>query len=114
MADKIAFVEALYRFAADIDLRDPTFLSSSLADDATINFSPAAAKLGFEYPLLRGKEAIVATLSASLGLLLTTHSVSNPHVALDGDEAYLDALVEAQYVPRDDTSRQYCSIRVCA
>jgi hypothetical protein len=76
--------------------------------------SPAAAKLGFENPLLRGKEAIVATLSASLGLLLTTHSVRNPHVALDGDKAYLDALVEAQHVPRDDTSRQYCSIRVCA
>jgi hypothetical protein len=50
MADKIAFVEALYRFAAEIDLRDPTFLSPSLADDATINFSPAAAKWDLNIP----------------------------------------------------------------
>jgi hypothetical protein len=46
MADKIAFVEALYRFAADIELRDPTFLSSSLADDATINFLARSRKIG--------------------------------------------------------------------
>ncbi|KAF2115823.1 hypothetical protein BDV96DRAFT_659143 [Lophiotrema nucula] len=106
-ADKIAVVEALYRFAAGIDLRDQTLLASSLAENAVSDFGPAAAKAGFEYPVIEGKEAIVAALSTSLSSLDTTHSVSNPRVTLDGDKAHLDALVEAQHVPRNDASRHY-------
>jgi len=54
-ADKLAVVEALYRFAAGIDLRDRKLLASTLADDAVQDFRPAAAKGGFDYPVLEGK-----------------------------------------------------------
>ncbi|MDX1725713.1 MAG: nuclear transport factor 2 family protein [Pseudomonas sp.] len=106
-ADKLAVVETLYRFAAGIDLRDRDLLASAFADDAISDFRPAAAKAGFEYPVLEGREIIVAALSDALSLIDTTHSVNNPRVSVDGDKAHLEALVEAQHVPQNDHSRHY-------
>lgn len=106
-ADKLAVTETLYRFAAGIDLRDTALLASAFALDAVSDFGPAAAKAGFEYPVLHGRDTIVAALSGSLKSLDTTHSVSNPRVSIEGDTAHLDALVEAQHVPSGDASRHY-------
>lgn len=106
-ADKFAVIDTLHRFAAGIDLRDPALLASAFSRNAVSDFRPAAAKAGFEYPVLEGRDSIVATLSAALSQLDTTHSVSNARVTLDGDNARLDALVEAQHVPQGDPSRHY-------
>lgn len=106
-ADKLAVVDALYRFAAGIDLRDESLLSSSLAENAVSDFRSAAAKAGFDYPVIEGRDVIVAALTASLATLNTTHSVTNPRVTIDGDKARMDALVEAQHVPQDDHTRHY-------
>lgn len=106
-ADKLAAIETLYRFAAGIDLRDYDLLASAFAPDAVSDFRPAAAKAGFEYPVLQGRDTIVEALSGSLKSLDTTHSVSNPRVIIDGERARLDALVEAQHVPSGDPSRHY-------
>ncbi|MGF6573919.1 septum formation inhibitor-activating ATPase MinD [Paraburkholderia sp. GAS333] len=106
-ADKLAVVDALYRFTAGIDLRDESLLSSSLAENAISDFRPAAAKAGFDYPVIEGRDVIVAALTTSLATLDTTHSVTNPRVTIDGDQAHLDALVEAQHVPRNDHTRHY-------
>jgi septum formation inhibitor-activating ATPase MinD len=106
-ADKLAVVDALYRFAAGIDLRDDSLLSSSLAENAVSDFRLAAAKAGFDYPVIEGRDVIVAALTTSLATLDTTHSVTNPRVTIDGDKARLDALVEAQHVPRGDHTRHY-------
>jgi septum formation inhibitor-activating ATPase MinD len=106
-ADKLAVVEALYRFAAGIDLRDSALLASAFVDDAISDFGPAAAKAGFEYPVLHGRDTIVAALSGSLAGIYTTHSVSNPRVSIAGDSASLEAIVEAQHVPEKDSSRHY-------
>ncbi|MBU1312880.1 MAG: nuclear transport factor 2 family protein [Alphaproteobacteria bacterium] len=107
VVDKLAVVDALYRFAAGIDLRDEELLASSLAEDAVSDFRPAAAKAGFEYPVIEGRDVIVAALSTSLRGLDTSHSVSNPRVIINGDTARMDVLVEAQHVPRSDPSRCY-------
>lgn len=107
LADRVGVIDALYRFAAGIDLRDAALLSSSFAEDAMSDFGPAAAKAGFEYPVLKGRDIIVGALSTSLSQLDTTHSVSNPRVELDGDKAHLEAIVEAQHLPRTDHSRHY-------
>lgn len=106
-ADKLAVVETLYRFAAGIDLRDRALLSSAFAEDAISDFGPAAAKAGFEYPVLQGRDTIIEALSGSLVQLDTSHSISNPRVTLDGDTARLEVLVEAQHVPRNEPSRHY-------
>lgn len=106
-ADELAAVDALYRFAAGIDLRDQSLLASALAENAVSDFRPAAAKAGFDYPVIEGRDVIVAALRASLATLDTTHSVTNARVTIDGDTARLDALVEAQHVPRSDPTRHY-------
>ncbi len=106
-ADKLAVVDALYRFAAGIDLRDKELLASSLAENAVSDFRPAAAKAGFEYPVIEGRDVIASALSTSLGSLDTTHSVTNARVTINGDTARMDALVEAQHVPRNDPARHY-------
>ncbi|MET0362478.1 MAG: nuclear transport factor 2 family protein [Sphingobium sp.] len=100
-------IDALYRYAAGIDLRDQDLLASSLAEDAISDFRPAATKAGFEYPVLQGRETLVSALSTSLAGIDTTHTVSNPRVWLEGDTARMEALVEAQHVPQDDHSRHY-------
>lgn len=106
-ADKLAVVEALYRFAAGIDLRDADLLASAFAQNVVSDFRPAAAKSGFEYPVLEGKDTVVTALGSSLSQIDTTHSVSNPRVSVDGDKATLEAMVEAQHLPSSDHSRNY-------
>lgn len=105
--DKLAVVEALYRFAAGIDLRDNVLLASSFAVDAVSDFRPAAAKAGFEYPVVEGWDNVVTALSTSLSGLDTTHTISNPRVTVDGDNARMEALVEAQHVPSSDPAQHY-------
>ncbi|MBR9904293.1 MAG: nuclear transport factor 2 family protein [Gammaproteobacteria bacterium] len=107
MEDKLSVVDVLYRFAAGIDLRDRVLLAATFTEDAISDFRPAAAKAGFEYPILQGRETIVSALSDSLQPFDTTHTVTNPRVCIDGDKAYLEAIVEAQHLPRDDHSRHY-------
>jgi hypothetical protein len=106
-ADKLAAAEAVYRYAAGIDLRDKDLLASALANNAVSDFRPAAAKAGFDYPVIEGRDNLVAALLTSLSTLDTTHSVTNQRVTIDGDTARMDALVEAQHVPRTDPSRHY-------
>jgi septum formation inhibitor-activating ATPase MinD len=106
-ADKLSVVETLYRFAAGIDLQDIDLLASTFAENAVSDFRPAAAKAGFEYPLLEGRNTIVAALSGALSHLDTTHSVSNPRASITGDKAHLDALVEAQHVLKNDPARHF-------
>ncbi|WP_420231265.1 nuclear transport factor 2 family protein [Pseudomonas sp. ABY48] len=106
-ADKRSVEETLYRFAAGIDLQDSDLLASALAENAVSDFRPAAAKAGFEYPVLEGRDTIVAALSGALSHVDTTHSVSNPRASINGDKAHLDALVEAQHVLKNDPSRHY-------
>ncbi|CAM3779778.1 nuclear transport factor 2 family protein [Rahnella bruchi] len=105
--NKLAIIESLYRYAAGIDQKDPELISAIFTSDAVSDFRPAAAKAGFEYPVLEGKETIVSALMHSLQSVFTTHSVSNPCVTFDGDKARIDALVEAQHVPKSDASRHY-------
>ncbi|WP_337999165.1 hypothetical protein [Pseudomonas sp. M47T1] len=61
-ADQLAAIDALYRFAPGIDLRDAALLSSAFMENAVSDFGPAAAKAGFEFPVLEGREVIVETL----------------------------------------------------
>ncbi|SFH63084.1 nuclear transport factor 2 family protein [Albimonas pacifica] len=106
-SDILAVAGTLYRFAAGIDRRDAALLASAFAEDAVSDFRPAGRKAGFDYPVLEGRETIVAALLGSLAALDTSHTVGNPRVAVDGDLARLDALVEAQHVSRADPTRQY-------
>ena len=107
LESKYAVIETLYRYAAGIDLKNRELIAFAFTEDAVSDFRPAAAKAGFEYPLLQGKEIIIKALMDSLHPIVTTHSVNNPRVTLEGDKAQLEAIVEAQHVPESDPSRHY-------
>ncbi|HHB1424424.1 TPA: nuclear transport factor 2 family protein [Serratia odorifera] len=107
VANNLAIVDSLYRYAAGIDLKDPELIKGVFTEDAVSDFRPAGAKAGFEYPVLEGKETIADALLNSLKPIVTTHSVTNPRVTIDGDKAYLEAIVEAQHLPESDPSRHY-------
>lgn len=105
VADKLAVVDTLYRYAAGLDLRDEKLLASAFAHDAVADFGPATRKAGQDYPPITGGATIASAVAGSLLHLDTTHSLSNPRVALDGDKATLEGIVACMHLPRTDHSR---------
>ncbi|MFC5834421.1 nuclear transport factor 2 family protein [Nonomuraea insulae] len=99
LRDRTEIIDALYRFGLGQDLKDRELFASAFAADAELDFGPAAAKWGGKPPLLAGRDTIVTTiLGMFAGRVDTTHQVTNPRVAVDGDTARLTALVEAQHL----------------
>lgn len=99
LRDEQQVVDALYRFAAGQDLRRPELFLSAFTADAQLDFTQPAQRLGANIPVMVGRAAIARILD-TLAPLDTMHTVSNPRVELDGDQASLMALVEAQHVVR--------------
>jgi ketosteroid isomerase-like protein len=97
--------DALYRFAAGQDQRDAELFRSAFAPDATLDFTQPAERHGAAIPVMTGRDAIVAAILDVLRPLVTSHTVTNPRVTVDGDRATLSALVSAQHVRRDDPGR---------
>ena len=104
LRDTQQVVDAVYRFGAGQDLRDPALFLSAFAPDAVLDFTQPARRFGADVPVMHGRDAI-ATILTTLESLATTHTVTNPRVVLDGDRARLWALVEAQHVLRQERTR---------
>lgn len=105
LRDRTEIVDALLRFALGQDNKDRDLLASAFADDAELDFRPAASKWGAEPSLMRGRDDIVDTiLGMFAGRVDTTHQVTNARVIVDGDHAELTALVEAQHLLRSEPS----------
>jgi hypothetical protein len=69
--------------------------------DCVFDFRPAGRKLSLDFPMLTGRDAIVAGLLPLLGPLDTSHTVSNLQLQIRGDSATLYAYVMAQhFMPR--------------
>jgi hypothetical protein len=99
LRDRAEVLDALYRFGLGQDLKDPGLFASAFAADAELDFRPAAAKWGARPPLMSGRDTIVTTiLGRFTGRVDTTHQITNPRMAVDGDTARLTALVEAQHL----------------
>ncbi|MFJ2955240.1 nuclear transport factor 2 family protein [Streptomyces sp. NPDC087270] len=101
LADRAEITDALYRFGLGQDLHDRALFRSAFADDATLDFGPAAAAWGGHSPVMTGADTIVDTILTGFdGRVGTSHTVSNPRVAVAADRgsAELTALVEAQHL----------------
>ncbi|GAB4583591.1 nuclear transport factor 2 family protein [Nocardia sp. IFM 10818] len=99
LRDRAEIADALYRFALGQDLRDRELFASSFTADAELDFQPTAGKWGGVAPLMAGRDVIVDTiLGGFAGRVDTSHQVTNPRIAIDGDTARLTALVEAQHL----------------
>ncbi|WP_301175777.1 nuclear transport factor 2 family protein [Actinomadura geliboluensis] len=105
LRDRTEIVDALHRFALGQDLKDAALFASAFAADAELDFRPAAARWGGNPPLMVGRDTIVTTILDSFtGRVDTTHQVTNPRIAIEGDTARLTALVEAQHLLSADHS----------
>ena len=103
LRDRTEVVDALLRFALGQDTKDRDLFASAFAEDAQLDFRPAASKWGAEPPVMIGRDTIVDTiLGLFAGRVDTTHQVTNARVSLSGDTAVLTALVEAQHLLSED------------
>ena len=99
LRDRAEILDALHRFGLGQDLKDRELFASAFETSAELDFRPAAAKWGGRPPLMSGRDTIVTTiLGMFTGRVDTTHQVTNPRIAIDGDTARLTALVEAQHL----------------
>jgi ketosteroid isomerase-like protein len=100
--DRVAIIDALYRFGAGQDLKDRALFESAFTPDAELDFVQPARKLGVDLAVFKGREHISSGIMAALARLDTTHTVTNPRVEIEGDTATLFALVEAQHLLKTD------------
>lgn len=102
---RLEIVDALYRFGAEIDLNSEDLLMSALTADVIVDMTPGNQLWGLELPVFQGRDMVIQALRNSVGLLDTTHVVTNPRIQINGDTAKLDAIVEAQHLLPTDHSR---------
>ena len=103
LRDRVEILDALHRFALGQDLKDRQLFASAFAEDAVLDFRPAASRWGDDVEVMRGRDAIVDTILAGFdGRVDTTHQVTNPRIHVEGDRAHLTALVEAQHLLSSD------------
>jgi ketosteroid isomerase-like protein len=107
LEDRYQIVDALHRFANGMDADDETLIRSAFTEDAVADFTPAAAKVGMQFPVLDGRKNITDALVPFADAYETSHSVTNTRVEVNGDIAVLEALVEAQHLPIGDRSRHF-------
>ena len=106
----VSVVDALYRFGAGVDTGTRNLLETAFSDDAVVDFGPCGRKMGLDFPVLTGAGTIVGFLGESAKTQITSHVITNGRVQLAGDEAQLQALVDATHISRKDDS-QRCQMR---
>ena len=99
--------DVLLRLAAGLDRADKELLASTFTDDAMVDFSPCGRKLGLEFPVVTGREAIVAFLASTGRTQTTSHLVSNARVHASGEAVKLRALVNATHILKRDPQRRF-------
>ncbi len=103
--DRFEIADTMHRYAFGLDHGDPDSLASAFAEDATIDFSSGGKKLGLDFPVLTGREAIVRTLIPMLGPLDTSHTTSNLQIEVSGDTATLHGYLMSQhFMPRQGST----------
>jgi hypothetical protein len=104
-ADHIAVLDALHRFAWGMDTDNGDLIASAFAENGVADFSPAAKKIGITFPPLEGRDTIKGALTPFAQGLITSHTIGNARVEVNGDTAKVRALVEAQQISVKDRSR---------
>jgi len=100
-SDRYEIADALHRFAFGLDHGDADSLASALTEDCVLDFRPAGKKLGLDFGILTGRQAILDGLIPLLGPLDTSHTTSNLQIEVSDDSATLYCYVLAQhFMPR--------------
>ena len=103
----LGVADTLLRFGAGVDRRNASLLASVFTDDAVVDFRPCGQKLGLDFPVLQGAEAITAFLAGGAHTQVTSHVVSNTRVQVDGESGRSRSLVDATHLVRADPGRRF-------
>ena len=82
--DRIALIEAKARYCRFCDTKDWAAWGEVLAEDVEYDVSAGAS---VDIPVIRGRAAVVAQVSALLEGVEIAHHVSSPEMEIAGDEA---------------------------
>src|SRR5688572_11971508 len=94
--DRLEIADTLHRYAFGLDHGDADSLASVFTEDCRFDFTPAGKKLGIDFPVLTGRDAILKSVLPLIGPLDTSHTVSNQQIEISGDTATLYAYVISQ------------------
>ncbi|GAB5379088.1 MAG: hypothetical protein Alis3KO_10760 [Aliiglaciecola sp.] len=103
----VEIVDALIRFTNGMDTDNGDLIASAFTEQGVADFTPAAKKVGMQFPVLTGKQTIVSALVPFAANYTTSHSVTNTRAEVNGDVANLYALVEANHLPLNDNNSYY-------
>lgn len=104
--DRAEIADTLYRYAFGLDHGDADSLASAFTEDAVLDFTPAATKLGIKFGVITGRDAIVQKLIPLIGPLDTSHTASNLQIEVNDDSATLQGYVMSQHFMPGEGSRQ--------
>jgi hypothetical protein len=104
LLDQAAIADALHRFAAGLDLGDAELYASALAEDVTIDMTPAS-KIGLEFTVLTPRDTVVRIGMDTVGRMDSSHMLSNIRAVIDGDIARAQCYAQAEHYPPGQGSR---------
>ncbi|GAB3605159.1 hypothetical protein GCM10027413_05680 [Conyzicola nivalis] len=84
-------------WARALDTGDADVLRSLLADDVVVDLTPATTKIGLEFPVLSGKDTVIANMIGAVGPLDTMHLVGNATYRSHDDGYRIEAYALAQH-----------------
>lgn len=103
--ERITVAQTVYQYAAGIDTRDWTLYRSIFADEVEMDFE---SWNGIARHTIRADELTKNIRVFFAGLDATQHSMSNPRVTIDGDQAHCIVYMQAEHFLDDQSpSRRY-------
>lgn len=84
-------------WARALDTANASILEDLLSEDVVVDLTPATEKIGLDFPVLMGRENVIANMIGAVGPLDTMHMVSNIAVIHDSDGYRIEAYALAQH-----------------
>ena len=99
VVDRIAICEAKARYCRMLDTKDWEGFTNLFTEDYELDVSD-----GTGMAVIKGRDAAMAMVRASIGTAKTAHQVHSPEIALDGDEARVIWALQDRVIWTDDRS----------
>jgi hypothetical protein len=84
-------------WARALDTGDAGILRGLLTEDVVVDLTPATGRIGLFFPVLTGRDTVIANMIGAVGPLDTTHMVSNVTYRGVDDGYRIDAYALAQH-----------------
>lgn len=111
LADSADVVQTLYDYARGLDTKDWTLWRSIFADEVSAKFRAAAETafigLGQDWVTMSADDWVEGRRELFSGLATTQHQMTNPTVAIDGDQAMCTMYMQAIHFLPGEPANEY-------